>query len=361
MRPCWAEWLKFIWHCSIQRQNLKSCGGNVRKPKCPETFLPLPHILICCGGRCCKVGKGQNASGVTKLECLGRQTQELPRSAHGGAREEALPKPDTGLPCMADLPCIFHLLTARSTKCLSVGGKGGCKNSACVCSACMFWKLDMKRPKCLLFCFQETTAHHNVVTARGQEECDTRCGGNKHFLCPPEQAACLHGCKKHPGITMSAWRKTIFPSCANGYSLRVASLLSPTIFFTCGTFCHMGSWVWCQKIQTEQRILSWHYDFCLSPVWPIKTSVWPGIRSVPSCTTMWVKAWKKASSPKLEKILLRWRKTMKRCGWTMVNIRFAWMGRCVIPLFDLNDFECSAIITLPSITPIAKWQALSTK
>ena len=39
----------------------------------------------------------------------------------------------------------------------------------------------------------------------------------------------------------------------------------------------MGSWVWCQKIQTEQRILSWHYDFCLSPVWPIKTSVWPGI------------------------------------------------------------------------------------
>ena len=31
---------------------------------------------------------------------------------------------------------------------------------------------------------------------------------------------------------------------------------------------------------------------------------------------MWVKAWKKASSPKLEKILLHWRKTMKRCGWT---------------------------------------------
>ena len=44
-----------------------------------------------------------------------------------------------------------------------------------------------------------------------------------------------------------------------------------------------------------------------------------------------------------------------------VNIRFAWMGRCVIPLFELNNFECSTIITLPSIAPIAKWQSLSTK
>ncbi len=53
----------------------------------------------------------------------------------------------------------------------------------------------------------------------------------------------------------------------------------------------------------------------LGPVSPIKKSIWPGIPSVPSCIIMWVKAWKKASSPKLEKILLPWRKTMKRCGW----------------------------------------------
>ena len=76
---------------------------------------------------------------------------------------------------------------------------------------------------------------------------------------------------------------------------------------------------------------------------PIKNSVWPGIRSVPSCIIMWVKAWKKASSPKLEKILQRWRRTMKRCG-----------RKCGLLVF--YERLCRAIVTCPSIACIPKWQ-----
>ena len=89
-------------------------------------------------------------------------------------------------------------------------------------------------------------------------------------------------------------------------------LAAPKFFLLAEHFCRIGSLLWCQKIQTKQHLVMalWF----LGPVSPIKTSIWPGIRSVPSCIIMWVKAWKKASSPKLEKILQRWRRTMKRCG-----------------------------------------------
>ena len=103
-------------------------------------------------------------------------------------------------------------------------------------------------------------------------------------------------------------------------------LAAPKFFLLAEHFCRIGSLLCCQKIQTKQHLVMalWF----LGPVSPIKNSTWPGIRSVPSCITMWVKAWKKASSPKLEKILLPWRKTMKRRGWKCVCLDGTFCDLC---------------------------------
>ncbi len=66
------------------------------------------------------------------------------KSAHGVEKEEALPTllfpsaisfpltcADTGLPCMADLPCIF-LLAARSTKWLALAMRGPARSARCI-------------------------------------------------------------------------------------------------------------------------------------------------------------------------------------------------------------------------------------
>ena len=334
-------------------QAQKPCRGN-------QNDWKLRCLISTCWDRCCKVGGGQNTSGVTKLQCL-------PPTKHG---------PDTGALHGQICPAsstFSQLATRRLVRSSPMHlphsfywGEGAwkfqLKSIARLCSGCIFRKLGLERPKCILHAFLHLVASTSarvesgsvwvcflvfwgpgLITVSWQHvvkksvtlvEVET----STFFVDPCrlhawwQEAPRNHKIGDVPKTYTSSWRKTI----------------SPQTFFPRALNVFAG-WAPCCDVK-KFRIWSWHCDFWVGR---------PPIRIVfgqvfEACLRASLCGWRHGR----RRIL---RSSRRSCCvgerlWRGVGESAVCFGWWVLWPFFANDIECSCIMTCPTIACITKWQ-----